>query len=332
MRPFVRRVRDRLTRKVFSPLLQALGIGKKRYTQELRLAAAEMATRTSYEEASQAIERTLGFRIPRRTIWNFLQELAAVVKATLHRAPPPAPERELTQAHLVDSTFVRGRKRKQQLEVHVAITQGQDHRVQLVDLRVGGHPTAVPEGETVQRLMTDDNSGLRAFGVEQQGLCHVHFCRHLADLLGQEGLGLAEREAIVAPVRGLLAHLRNSAEAHRHDGNGAAVTVRVQVTLDELTALGQRLAQGGCPLSSRFVLREMRALVVFAEVGAGLWMPATTNGIERVMGMIADRCKRKWAHWNSGLHNLVLAMLARKIRPMVYGLAVRKYLGAKGYR
>ncbi len=44
------------------------------------------------------------------------------------------------------------------------------------------------------------------------------------------------------------------------------------------------------------------------------------------MGMIADRCKRKRAHWGSGLQDLVLTMLARKIRPRAYGLAVRKYL------
>ncbi len=327
---WVRRVRDRLTRKLFSPLLQALGIGKKRYTQELRLAAAEMATRTSYEEASQAIERTLGFRIPRRTIWNFLQELAKVVEVTLHHAPPPTPERVATQTHSVDSTFVRGKRRKQQLEVHAAITQGQDHRVQLVDVRIGGHPAAVLEGEPVERLMTDDESGLRAFGAREQGLCQVHFCRHLADLLGQEGLGLAEREEIVRPVKGLLAHLRNSAEAHRQDGHGAALTHRVQVTLEELGALGHRLREGGCPRSSRFVLREMRALVVFAQVGAGLWMPATTNGMERVMGMVADRCKRKWAHWSNGLHNMVLVLLSRKIRPRVYGLAVRRYMSPGG--
>ena len=328
---WVQRVRDHGTGETFLPLLRALGLGKRRYTPELRFQCAELATRTSYEEAAQVMERVLHFRIPRRTIWNFLQELARVVEHQLHHAPPPPPERELTQTHLVDSTFVRGRKRKAQHEVHVAITQGQDHRVQLVDVRVGGHPAAVLEGEPVERLMTDDDSGLRAFGAREQGLCHVHFCRHLADLLGEEGLGLQERETVVGPIRGLLAHLRNSAEAHRRDGGGAALTYRVQATLSELGTLGHRLTEGGCPRSARFVLREMRALVVFAEVGAGLWMPATTNGVERVMGMIADRCKRKWAHWGSGLRSMVLTMLTRKIRPRVYGLAMRRYLETGGY-
>ncbi|MDE1837510.1 MAG: hypothetical protein KGJ23_12965 [Euryarchaeota archaeon] len=322
----VRRVRDRVAGKTFIPLLQALGLGKKRYTPDVRLPCAEHALTGTYPEASRLMERVLGYRIPHRTIWNFVKELAQVVERTLQRDPPPPVEVKLGQNHSTDSTFVRGRKRKQQLEVEAGIRQGQDHRVELVNVRVGAPPGASLEGEEVQKLTTDDAPGLRAFGAEYQQLCHVHFCRHLNDLLGDEGMSLEERERVVGPVRGLLAHLRNSVEFHRHDGNGVAVTERVRATLQELGALGHRLEQGGCPQSARFVLREMRALVVFAEVGGGLWMPATSNAVERVMGAIADRCKRKWAHWGSGLRNLVLTMLVRRFRPRVWGLAVRRYL------
>ena len=329
---WAQRVRHRETGETFAPLLRALGLGKRRYTPELRLGCAELATRTSYEEAAQAVERILHFRIPRRTIWNFVQEFARVVRSQLGRSSPPSPERVLTQTHSTDSTFVRGRKRRQQLEVHVAVTQGQDHRVQFEAVRVGGRPGAVLEGQEVQRLVTDDAPGLRAIEAEIQALCHVHFARHLADLLGEEGIGLAEREEVVRPVRGLLSHLRNSVEAHRGDGGGGAVRYRVQVTLEELGALGHRLQEGGCPRSAGFVLRELRALVVFAEVGGGLWMSATTNGVERVMGMLAHRCKRAWAHWGSGLENMAVVLLTRKLRPKVYGPATRRYLRSGGYQ
>lgn len=328
--PRICRVRDRLSGRTFAPLLVALGIQRKRYTPELRLCAAELATRTSYGEASQALER-MGLRIPRRTIWDFLQEFAQVIEATLRRAPPPPAEEERGSCHSTDSTFVRGRRRREQHEVEVGIVQGQDHRVQLVGVRVDDRPGASLKGAEVRRLTTDDAPGLRALGAERQQLCHLHFLRHLVDLLGQEGVSLSERETLVTPLRGVLAHLRHSVDCHRRDGNGVAITVRVRETLMELGALGERLVKGGCPQSGRFVLREMRALVVFAEVGGDLWMPATSNGIERVMGMVADRCKRKWAHWGRGLRNMVLALLARKIRPRVYGVAVRRYLGARGY-
>jgi hypothetical protein len=61
-------------------------------------------------------------------------------------------------------------------------------------------------------------------------------------------------------------------------------------------------------------------------------MPATSNGVERVMGMIAVRCKRKWARWGSGPRRLAVMLLARKTRRGVYDLAaVRRYLARRSY-
>jgi hypothetical protein len=41
-----------------------------------------------------------------------------------------------------------------------------------------------------------------------------------------------------------------------------------------------------------------KTLVVFAKLeGRGFRVPANSNGVERVMGMVAGRHKRKWAHW-----------------------------------
>lgn len=43
------------------------------------------------------------------------------------------------------------------------------------------------------------------------------------------------------------------------------------------------------------------------------------------MGMVANRCKRKWARWNGGLRSLLQLLLIRKTRPASYGWAVRSY-------
>jgi hypothetical protein len=72
----VGRVYDRRRRPTFAPLLLALGLGRRRYTRDLRLACAEEASRTTYGEASESILRSLGVHVPRRTIWSFVQELA----------------------------------------------------------------------------------------------------------------------------------------------------------------------------------------------------------------------------------------------------------------
>jgi Uncharacterised protein family (UPF0236) len=325
----VRRVRDRQEGGTFAPLLVALGLGKRRYTPEVRLAAAELATRTSYGEASEAIERDLGLRIPRRTIWNFLQEIAAGVERTLHAPSTPPPVEH--SIHEADSTFVKSQHRRgDQHAIHVAITVDPDHHVRLAEVKVGGAPTSVLAGLPIEHLVSDDDSGLMAYPARVHQLCHVHFLRLLGELLREEGVGLVEREALLAPPRGLLAHLRSSVEYHRLRGDWWEITHRVRATLAELEALAERLEQAACPRSARAIRREAKALVVFAEVAVhGIDMPATSNGIERVMGMIADRCKRKWARWGSGLRNQLVMLLARKTRRGTYELAVRRYLARR---
>ncbi len=325
----VRRVRNRQDGGTFAPLLAALGLGKRRYTPEVRLAAAELATRTSYGEASEVIERDLGLRIPRRTIWNFLQEISLGVERTLHAPSTPPPVEH--SVHEADSTFVKSQRgRKAQDAVHVAITMDPDHHVHLAEVKVNGPSTSVLDGQSVEHLVTDEDMGLMAYPVRAHQLCHVHFLRRLADLLQEEGVGLLEREEILGPARGLLAHLRNSVEVHRLRGDWWAITERVRATLDGLERLAQRLDRGGCPHSARSVRRDAKALVVFAEVAVhGIRLPATSNGIERVMGMVADRCKRKWARWGGGLRNQLVMLLARKTRRGSYELAVRRYLARR---
>ncbi len=326
-----RRVHDRLHEHTFSPLLTALGLGKKRYTRELRAAAAEMATRTSFGDASEAIERTIGLRVPRRTIWDFVQEIAPGVKQALHApSTPPPVERSV---HEADSTFVKSQQKGvRQVGVHVAITMDPDHHAHLAEVKVEGAPTSVLEHETVTHLVTDGDLGLMAHPVEFHQLCHVHFVRSLGATLQEEGVGLLDREAILAPMRNLLAHLRNSVECHRLQQEWWAITDRVRSTLGELEAVAQRLDRGACPRSAQWVRRQAKALVVFAEVAAhGISLPATSNGVERVMGMIADRCKRKWARWGGGLLNQLVMLLARKTRRATYELALHRYLSGGAY-
>ncbi len=327
----VQRVRDRLEGGTFAPLLAALGLGKRRYTPELRVAAAEMATRTSYGEASEALERDLGLRIPRRTIWNFLQEVTVSVEQALHAPSTPPPVEH--SVHETDSTFVKSQRRKgAQHAIHVAITMDPNHHVHLAEVRVGGPPTSALQGLEVEHLVTDDDTGLMAYPVRAHQLCHVHFVRLLGTLLQEEGVGLLEREELLAPIRGLLAHLRNSVEVHRLQGDWWAITERVRATLQELEVVAQRLERGACPRSAQAIRREAKALVVFAEVAVhGIYLPATSNGVERVMGMIADRCKRKWARWGSGLRNQLVMLLARKTRRGTYDLAIHRYLARGAY-
>lgn len=322
----VGRVYDRLHRRTFAPVLLALGMERRRYTRDLRLACAEEASRTSYGEASGSIERSLGVIVPRRSIWNFVQELAPWVEQGTRRVPI----REEDGAHLADGTYVRGWRRGRQHEVNIAVRQRtSDHSVEVVGIQIGGPPRAVLGPNPIERLVTDDAPEYSGEVAQWHSLCHVHFLRRVTTLLTEErGLMVVEeREAVVRELAGVLGHLRASVAKHQLDGNRTAVTDRVAATLADFGRIGAMLEARGLRQTARYVRERGRATVVFAEVtNRGGWMPATSNGVERVMGMIADRCKRKWAHWNRGLPNLLQLLLIRKTRPASYGWAVRTYL------
>jgi len=233
-----------------------------------------------------------------------------------------------------DSTFVKTQERRgEQHAVHMAITMDPEHHAHLAEVNVNGAPTSVLEGRSVDYLVTGDDTGLMAFPARAHQLCHVHFVRLLGTLLQEEGVGLLEREEILVPVRGLLAHLGNSVEVHRLRGEWWVTTDRARSTMSELEGIAPGLERGVCLRAARAIRREAKALVVFAEVAVhGVWMPATSNGVERVMGMIADRCKRKWARWESGLRNLLVMPLARKTWRGIYDRAVQRYLARRTYR
>ncbi len=321
----VGRVYDRLRRRTLAPILLALGLHRRRYSLDLRLTCAEEATRTTYGEASESIHRALSLWVPRRTIWNFVKELAPWVEAGLRNVPLLDTE----GCHAADGTFVRGWRRGTQHEVNVAVRQRSfDHKVELVAVQVDRPARGVLD-PGVEHQVTDDAPADTDDLARWHPLCQVHFLRHVRDLLmGERGLmGIPEREAVLRELGRVLGHLRASVAKHRVDGDLVAITYRIEATLLRLGEIGRELERRGLRQSARYVRERGRATVVFAEVaGHGGLMPATPNGVERMMGTIADRCKRKWAHWNSGLENLLRLLLARKTRPAAYAWATRRYL------
>ena len=323
----VGRVYDRLRRRTLTPILLALGLRRRRYSLDLRLACAEEATRTTYGEASESIHRTLSLWVPRRTIWNFVKELAPWVEAGLRNVPL----RETEGCHAADGTFVRAVRRGTQHEVNVAVRQrSYDHKVELVAVQVDGPARGVLDPRGVEHLVTDDAPAYTDELARWHQLCQVHFLRHVRSLLTDERglMTIPERETVLRELGGVLGHLRASVEKHRTDGDKVAITYRTEATLRRLGDIGGELERRGLRQTARYVRERGRATVVFAEVaGHGGWMPATSNGVERMMGIIADRCKRKWAHWNSGLENLLRLLLVRKTRPAAYAWATRRYLG-----
>lgn len=326
----IQRVRDRSDGSTWSPLVAALRLRRRKYTPDLRTICVEEATRTSYGEAEEAIRRAVGVRVPRRSIWNMAQELAVSVRRAhqqIHRTGE-------NPVYLADSTEVRSQIRRGHHQVHVAVSQAAEGaRVEVVGIRVNGTPSEVLEGVPAERLVTDDDPSLRSVGVERHQLCVRHFQKAVWQALfrsdrrltrwGRRGLHVEVRERLGGIFGALVASVRK----HQQVRGSEALRSRISATLSELAQMADDLESKGYDEAARFVRTRARSTVVFAEMALeGVWAPATSNSVERIMGMIADRCKRKWAHWGRGLENMVYLLLVRKTRPAVYRWAERRYM------
>ena len=69
-------------------------------------------------------------------------------------------------------------------------------------------------------------------------------------------------------------------------------------------------------------------MVTFAKLTTiGLYIPYTSNVIERMMGEIAKRCKHKWAHWSTeGLENMLWILLTRYTDTDLYEAFWKQYI------
>ncbi len=323
----IQRVTDRWDGRTTAPLLDALEIGKRQYLPDLRVAAAEEATRTSYPETEGSTRRFLGRRVPRQTTWGFVREIAYRVEG-YHRALLPRPQGGVVQP---DTVFVRSQRKGTHHGVHVAIVQDpEEHHCQVVNVEVDGPPKRVLEGIEVDRMASDDDPSLTSIPAKWRQFCELHF-RRLVERSLVDGRGLQlptdQRARWVRPLVGALAHLRASVALHKPRGEWAAIEHRTRETLAEFGVLAKQLREAGQPQAARVVENEGRAAVVFGELAArGVWMPSTSNGVERICGMIAHRCKRAWARWGSGLRSMVILLLVRKTRPSIYRSAIARYM------
>lgn len=280
-----------------------------------------------YREAGRASLPFTGVPLQPRTLWGFEQEFAPFAEA-VHRAMPPRMEHGV---HAADTTFVRGLKAGSHHQVHVAVLQDpEDHHCEVVNVVVDGAARRVLEGEDVHWMVSDGDQSLATLSALAHGRCHLHVLRDVESAmvtpLGRL-LAPTERARWIRPIKGALAHLRNSVRKHLADGDREAIAHRVRTTLGAMEAVAGQLQERGLLRAAQVVREQGKGAVVFAEVAAthGLWIPATNNGMERQMGNVAHRCKRIWAHWNSGLENMVWVLELRKTRPRVYQTALARY-------
>ena len=133
-------------------------------------------------------------------------------------------------------------------------------------------------------------------------------------------MSLEDRHEAREAVRHVVFPLVYSAQKHLEDGDGEKLRAMIDEALRELRRVARGLRRRGYPKAARFLERNARFMVTFAEVALkGMRVPYTSNRIERLMGEVSKRCKHQWMHWSTdGLRNILILVLVRYTDEALY--------------
>jgi hypothetical protein len=113
----VKKVIRREDGRVFSPILEALDVKRRKYSRDVRMKLAEFASVMSYGDASREFETVTGVHVPKRTIHSFVREIAPRLLEANRTAEEPG-------IVMGDSTKIRGLGSGEMNNVHVLLSDG----------------------------------------------------------------------------------------------------------------------------------------------------------------------------------------------------------------
>ena len=310
----VKRVISKEDGRVFSPILEALDVKRRKYSRDVRMKLAEFASVMSYGDASREFETATGVHVPKRTIHSFVREISpGLLEANRTNDEP--------RIVLGDSTKIRGLGSGEMNNVHVLLSDGG----QLLHLGINQE---WPPFEA-EVLISDNELGLiNAVKAERRQLGILHALKYLLFTLWGEVMRKEDRIEVEKAVKQALFTLVNSTRKHREDGDKERLKARIEKTLRELHQIAGELEERGYTKASSFIIRNAGFMVAFAELAMeDVEIPYTTNQIERLMGEISKRCKHKWMHWSTeGLRNILTIILIRYTNEKLYDQYKNAYI------
>jgi hypothetical protein len=294
----------RSDRQTSTPILEALDIKRRKYSRGVRMRLTEFASKMSYGDICIEFETATGVHVPKRTIYGFVGEIAP----RLLEAGKMSAKAEIV---IGDSTKVRARASREMNNVHVLISSGG----RLLSLKVNKE---WPRAEA-DVLVSDGNQALvNSVKAKSRQLCIIHALKYLLFTLWREGMSLEDGHEAEEAVRHVIFPLVDIAWRHLEDED--RLRAMIDKTLKGLRRVARGLRRRGYPKAAEFLERNARLMVTFAEVAVdGVWIPYTTNRIERLMGEVSKRCKHQWMHWSTdGLRNILILVLVRYTDESLY--------------
>jgi len=272
--------------RVFSPIIYALNIEKRKYSRDVRMLLADKASRLSYQDAMIDFMNHTGVRVPKRTIHSFVQE----VGKQLGEANQAKVSCEESQVVMADGTKTHSIYPTLN-QVRIVIGYDPDtHRKTLLHASVNRDWSKIGREVNTRNssLVGDADRGIRLnLDYEMRQLDLVHAVKDSLYKLWAEGMSRQEREAVGVEMKQLLYTLVNSVKKHMENDDGEALRNRIESTVKDLIALAEDLKLKDYPKTAAFIKSNAKFMVTFAKLALrNIHTPYTSNVIERLLRKI----------------------------------------------
>ncbi|MBI4258504.1 MAG: hypothetical protein HY619_06080 [Thaumarchaeota archaeon] len=309
-------VKDVKTGESYSPLLRSLDIEKgQRCSRDFKQVLARKVSRMPYRKSVEDTRDSFGFSLSRMTLHRYAQDEASDLPI----------EQEVPSSHcviLADGTKVPGAKRKLEPRVIMSIggeasdkalvryVTGMSWKEMRKDLDLSQFRVLVGDGEPgLKEALCDPDMRFH--------YCHVHAIRDVGLCLWKDGLSHKKAEPFCKQFERILYCLQTSTEKHKQDKDWARLSLRIGKTKTDLRSFAAHASAQGLHSTAAFVLSHKDDLTTVAEFAIlGIYVPWTTNPIERVMQEIGIRTKKKGMYWSTpGLDRILRMVLKRYFLP-----------------
>lgn len=310
-------VKDKTNGKIFSPLLEWLDIQPyQRLSHDFKQVLSRKASRSTYQLAVEDIQDSFAFSICRQTLHAYVKQTCSAISCI----GEPSPDHPIL---LADGTKVKNGKKTKHHEVRVLASYGEDNSKVILSQEVNKEWKEMVEDvdfEQYQVLVADAETGLQENLCKEHmrfHLCHLHAINDASFYLWKDGCGRKEAKPYINRIEQLLYTLQNSTKKYWRDKDISRLARRIRRTKRSLKELADLLIVKGLVQAGEFLQRHINDLTTAAELApAGLKVPWTTNGIERLMQEIGKRTKKQGMYWSEeGLQRILSMVLKRYVLP-----------------
>lgn len=328
--------------KTFRPVEDIISFDdRKVYQEDISLTSAELATKMTYRDAATEgrlfTETPSPSTINRRVIQygKQIQELngeetrGARIKTVFPDAAKCHSQEKNQPKNLINVTLGLDEKGNKAL-LDIQVNKNWEETAKALDKADALDKKAVVIGDGDQEMIN-----ALVTGEKENPMDFLHLFRTTGYKLWQDAeLSLDDRKTVVRELEKILYTLKNSVDKHLKDKDVEALKKRINLTVDALKALAERMMKLGCFKVAEFVRQCSITAVTFARLAVkGVKVPWNSNLVERLMGEISKRCKHKWMRWTTrGLEAVLNIILVRYTSEKRYQKFKQKITKAENLR